>query len=251
MFSDVELRILGKSYRLHRVVLIRSPFFRTMLTNAIDDHGIPLARHRTLEIAIDSSNVNSDGVDAALAFLYGATVDVASDSDDDVIKIHSFNVLSILTAAIYFRIQELVQICLKFITLYDLAPHHHRHLAVETFPSLKNIETPTPIEVLQGYVNFAENHQDTSSAVQLVKDALMKYVCYEGYHHLMDFFISLSPEWLEEILTADAFWCPSEFDRYTFIRDLVQLRGNENDLRLFQTAVTYTHMTVSLLYLIL
>ncbi|XP_010440241.1 PREDICTED: uncharacterized protein LOC104723558 [Camelina sativa] len=98
-FSDVVVKAMGSSYHLHRLILSRSSYFRTMLQGPWKEASSPV-----VNLLVDDKNVNGDAVSVALAYLYGYHPKL----DDD-------NAFRVLAAASFLDLQDLCAICTDFI----------------------------------------------------------------------------------------------------------------------------------------
>ncbi|KAG7542728.1 SKP1/BTB/POZ domain superfamily [Arabidopsis thaliana x Arabidopsis arenosa] len=98
-FSDVVVKAMGSSYHLHRLILSRSSYFRTMLQGPWKEASSPV-----VNLLVDDKNVNGDAISVALAYLYGYHPKL----DDD-------NAFRVLAAASFLDLQDLCAICTDFI----------------------------------------------------------------------------------------------------------------------------------------
>ncbi|KFK44980.1 hypothetical protein AALP_AA1G328500 [Arabis alpina] len=98
-FSDVVVKAMGSSYHLHRLILSRSSYFRTMLQGPWKEASSPV-----VNLLVDDKNVNGDAISVALAYLYGHHPKL----DDD-------NAFRVLAAASFLDLQDLCAICTDFI----------------------------------------------------------------------------------------------------------------------------------------
>ncbi|KAL1220530.1 hypothetical protein V5N11_003239 [Cardamine amara subsp. amara] len=98
-FSDVVVKAMGSSYHLHRLILSRSSYFRTMLQGPWKE-----ASSLVVNLLVDDKNVNGDAISVALAYLYGHHPKL----DDD-------NAFRVLAAASFLDLQDLCAICTDFI----------------------------------------------------------------------------------------------------------------------------------------
>ncbi|XP_072978738.1 uncharacterized protein [Typha angustifolia] len=98
-FSDVAVQAMGSTYRLHRLILSRSSYFRNMLHGPWKEAGAP-----TVVLHIDDANVNSEAISIALAYLYGHQP-----------KLNDSNAFRVLAAASFLDLQHLCAICTDFI----------------------------------------------------------------------------------------------------------------------------------------
>ncbi|CAO2196343.1 unnamed protein product [Urochloa humidicola] len=98
-FSDVAVEAMGATYRLHRLILSRSAYFRNMLHGPWREAGAP-----TVVLHIDDANVDSEAIAIALAYLYGQPP-----------KLNDNNAFRVLAAASFLDLQDLCTICTDFI----------------------------------------------------------------------------------------------------------------------------------------
>ncbi|KAJ6797970.1 Uncharacterized protein M6B38_215225 [Iris pallida] len=98
-FSDVVVQAMGSTYRLHRLILSRSSYFRNMLHGPWKEAGAP-----TVVLHIDDANVNSESIAMALGYLYGHHP-----------KLNDNNAFRVLAAASFLDLQDLCAICTDFI----------------------------------------------------------------------------------------------------------------------------------------
>ncbi|CAO1940836.1 unnamed protein product [Urochloa humidicola] len=98
-FSDVAVEAMGATYRLHRLILSRSAYFRNMLHRPWREAGAP-----TVVLHIDDANVDSEAIAIALAYLYGQPP-----------KLNDNNAFRVLAAASFLDLQDLCTICTDFI----------------------------------------------------------------------------------------------------------------------------------------
>uniref|UniRef100_A0A453GG03 BTB domain-containing protein n=1 Tax=Aegilops tauschii subsp. strangulata TaxID=200361 RepID=A0A453GG03_AEGTS len=98
-FSDVVVEAMGATYRLHRLIISRSTYFRNMLHGPWREAGAP-----TVVLHIDDSNIDSEAIAIALAYLYGQPP-----------KLNDNNAFRVLAAASFLDLQGLCTICTDFI----------------------------------------------------------------------------------------------------------------------------------------
>ncbi|EPS60841.1 hypothetical protein M569_13957, partial [Genlisea aurea] len=99
VFSDVVLNAMGSTYRLHRLIISRSSYFRNMLIGPWKEANAP-----ALTLHVDDKNVTSEAMEIALAYLYG-----------NYPKLNSSNAYRVLAAASFLDLQDLCSICTDFI----------------------------------------------------------------------------------------------------------------------------------------
>ncbi|KAL3011970.1 hypothetical protein AAZX31_07G229100 [Glycine max] len=98
-FSDIVVNAMGSTYRLHRLILSRSSYFRNMLHGPWKEAGAPV-----VTLHVDDKNVNDEAIAMALAYLYGHHP-----------KLNDNNAFRVLAAASFLDLQDLCGICTDFI----------------------------------------------------------------------------------------------------------------------------------------
>ncbi|RWR94659.1 BTB domain-containing protein [Cinnamomum micranthum f. kanehirae] len=98
-FSDVVVQAMGSTYRLHRLILSRSSYFRNMLHGPWKEASAPV-----VNLHIDDENVNTEAIAVSLAYLYGHHP-----------KLNDNNAFRVLAAASFLDLQDLCAICTDFI----------------------------------------------------------------------------------------------------------------------------------------
>ncbi|CAN1281053.1 Germ cell-less protein-like 1 [Linum perenne] len=98
-FSDVVVHAMGSTYRLHRLILSRSSYFRNMLHGPWKEASSPV-----VNLNVDDKNVNAEAIETALAYLYGHHP-----------KLDDNNAFRVLAAASFLDLQDLCAICTDFI----------------------------------------------------------------------------------------------------------------------------------------
>lgn len=71
-FADIQLQAFGKTYRLHRFCLVRSPFFHRMFTGEWSESA---ANKVSLDSECNLQGLTKDGLELALEFLYTAKLE--------------------------------------------------------------------------------------------------------------------------------------------------------------------------------
>lgn len=99
-FPDIVVRAKGSTYRLHRLILSRSSYFRNMLQGPWKE-----SNAQTVTLHVDDENVNEESIAAAFAYLYGHHP-----------QLNENNAFRVLAAASFLDLQDLCAICTDFIT---------------------------------------------------------------------------------------------------------------------------------------
>lgn len=190
--SDITVTAFGTPYRLHRLILDRSPFFSSCF------NGGPWAESDSSEITLSPEtadpNITQHAFELALARLYGH-VDTAEEDK---------YALPLLAAASFLELQDLAESCVTSL--------------------LKNLGTGGITEI----VTFVTNSYYGPLTDRLLESA--KALLYrDGWE--MDFaqgWDGISGEFAAEIIGYDGFYCPNEYARYCFVRNLINWRQRQN-----------------------
>ncbi|KAF8942250.1 hypothetical protein BGZ47_006670 [Haplosporangium gracile] len=230
--SDISLLAFGKTYRLHRLVLLQATFFENMLQGPWQENN-----KDTVDMTFDDPNITQEGFDIAIGRLYGIwaveredegvaesgeyELDIGAEQVDeqiDKIATHSpshgglvvppsilspQNVLSVLAVAAYLGIESLCEQCADF--------------------AIRTLRT----DHLLSYIEFS-HQSDYYPWSDKIIEACHSYLCRNGFADpkmvCLQVFEQLPLDWLIKIVGSDAFWVPSEWERYEFCRQIVHRR---------------------------
>jgi hypothetical protein len=184
--SDLTIRAFGKDYRLHRIILFQNSYFSSLLEGPWREKGA-----NAIELRFDDENITRDAFEIALERLYGRL-------DENIV---TSQVLNLLATASYLDLQDLCEMCVEVI--------------------LRDIKDDTVVH----YLNFATSHF-YGTHTDKITDACFTYLCRDGYDNLRlhQAFLTLPAEWLKRVIENDAFWVPTEYERYLVARDIVSKR---------------------------
>ncbi|KAF9184415.1 hypothetical protein BGZ51_003347 [Haplosporangium sp. Z 767] len=272
--SDISIKAFGKTYHLHRLILMQATFFDNMLEGPWKER-----QKHLIELQFDDRNITREGFEIAIARLYGIWAleseewagamhngsnninsNSASNSNQTVFiggqSIESTmltrrNVLSVLASAAYLGIDALCDQCLSYAT--------------------RTLSTDHILE----YVQFSHNNNYYPWSDRIA-ESCHSFLCRNGFDdpklQCQQVFERLPAEWLPKVLGTGALWVPTEWDRYKFCRQVVHNRrkmirshfcridpdmdmreAEEEDIyhSLFSTGIIYMHMTFEQLQLIL
>ncbi|KAG0017069.1 hypothetical protein BGZ81_010926, partial [Podila clonocystis] len=223
--TDIVLCAFSKTYHLHRLILAQSPFFDSMI------HGPWKERAQAqIELTLDDPNITLEGFEIALGRMYGIWTVEADDNlayarqyheEEQEQKQPEFtvvfagtqalyasrltpaNALAVLAAATYLGIESLCAQCTAYI-----------------------IRTLSPARVVE-YVRLCHRHSYHPWSSRIA-DACHTFLCRSGFNdprvQCLGVFELLPVEWLPRVIGSDAFWVPSEWDRYLFCRRIVERR---------------------------
>lgn len=226
--SDISLCAFGKTYHLHRLILAQSPFFDSMI------HGPWKESDQTLvELTLDDPNITLEGFEIAIGRFYGiwteeaegdpayephqqqqpVTVVFAGNQALYASRLTPNNALSVLAAANYLDFDSLCAQCTAYI--------------VRTLSAQRVV----------AYVHFSHDHSYHPWSSQIA-DACHTFLCRNGFDDprikCLEVFESLPAKWLPQVIGSDAFWVPSEWDRYLLCRRIVDGRRRMHKKNFFR-----------------
>lgn len=184
--SDVSVYIPAwdKSYNLHRLVLDQNPYFKLLLQGGFREAE---SNQVTLHFE-DNPFITLESFQFVLEYLYGKI-------DDPFIT--QANVRQILATSSYFQL-DVCGICIEYI--------------------LKTLDHQNVID----YLLFADELMVQGS--ERICDAVFTFLCREAHGMDREVLVLLPLDWLQKVIESDAFWVPSEFERYIFIQQIIQAR---------------------------
>ncbi|CAG8460516.1 8032_t:CDS:2 [Diversispora eburnea] len=184
--SDVTIKAFDKYYNLHRIILYQNSYFSVLLEGPWKEHG-----QKAIGLRFDDENITRDAFEFALGRLYGKFDEVVLPSQ----------VINLLATASFLDLQDLCEMCVEVI--------------------LRDIKDDTVVD----YLNFATSHFYGPHS-EKITESCFTYLCREGYDNikLEPAFLSLPAEWLKRVIESDAFWVPSEYERYLFAKNIIGKR---------------------------
>ncbi|KAI7888429.1 uncharacterized protein EV154DRAFT_517895 [Mucor mucedo] len=184
--SDVSVYIPAwdKSYNLHRLVLDQNPYFKLLLQGGFREAE---SDGVTLHFE-DNPFITLESFQFVLEYLYGKIDDPFITQD---------NVRQILATSSYFQL-DVCGICIDYI--------------------LKTLDHQNVVD----YLLFADELMVQGS--ERICDAVFTFLCREAHGMDREVLASLPLDWLQRVIESDAFWVPSEFERYSFTQQIIQAR---------------------------
>lgn len=189
--SDITIIAFSTRYRLHRLILDRSPFFSSCF------NGGPWAESNSSEITLSPEtadpNIEKHAFELALARLYGH-VDKAEEDN---------HALALLAAASYLELQDLAESCVTSL--------------------LRGLKTSGIADILtfitNSYYGPLTDRLSESAKAMLYRDGWeMSPADWDG----------ISGEVAAQIASYDGFYVPSEYQRYLFVKQLLDWRLGQN-----------------------
>ncbi|GAA5807975.1 hypothetical protein MFLAVUS_001356 [Mucor flavus] len=219
--SDIKIYVptWEKTYNLHRLILDQNPYFKLLLQGSFQE-----AESNIVTLHFDDNPyITIESFQFVLEYLYGKI-------DDPLIT--QANVRQILATSSYFQL-DVCGICVDYI--------------------LKNLNHKNVVT----HLIFADGLMVQGS--ERICDAIFTFICREAYGMDRDILVSLPLNWLQKVIESDAFWVPSEYERYHFIKQIIQARheayiispstfvltdlDTNPDCHILSRSIHYMHMT--------
>lgn len=231
--SDITICAFDKEYRLHRLILMQAKFFEHLFQG-------PWREQHTSVIVMqfDDVNITREGFEMAIGRLYGIWT-MEEDENRPIARqkrtkscnyslsqfsisgAHNImsslltqkNVIAVLAAAAYLGMDVLCDQCTEY-AVRTLSTNH-----------------------LSAYVQFSHTNCYYPWSTQIA-NACHSFLCRNGFEdprmECLQVFERLPVDWLIKVIGSDAFWVPSEWDRYKFCRRVVHRRRNISHAQLRQ-----------------
>lgn len=184
--SDIVVVAFGRKYKLHRLILDRSPYFSCFFNG-------PWTETSSSEITINpqdsDSNITKEAFELALSRLYGR-VDRAAEAG---------HALALLAAACYLDLQDLAESCVASI-LHSM--------------TIDNIANTIRFVTTSYYGPHGDRILGSAKALLYRDGYEMPPAAWDG----------ISGDIISEIAGYDGFYVPTELHRYLFVKDLLNHR---------------------------
>ncbi|KAJ3291880.1 hypothetical protein HK104_005736 [Borealophlyctis nickersoniae] len=212
----------GIGFKLHRIIAVRSPYLASLLNEAEvnGDHYQP--HPVTITVPTNDPNLSPDGISMALGHLYAsfAQTMLAQHSMQSPVARSAF-LRSCLAAANLFHLQDLAAMVTDYIK--------------------GDISRATVLE----YCRFVSQQEWGGSygTSQQIRECVLEYLHKgivrelaelapvwgnkdgETYRELVKTFADLPFDWLKRVVESRSFEVPSDMERFTFAKEIVQLRA--------------------------
>lgn len=206
--SDVSVRAFGKTFSLHKIILDRSPFFSMMFSGGWKD-----SEACSLDLTFDDSNITCSTFEFALSRLYGRAG-----------NLEAVDCLGLLATAAYLDLAELQEQCTNWL--------------------LRSLNSKSVARV----VNFVMGCKTYGISSDRLREACKALLFRDGFEMAIEEWSDIPVDMVAEVVSSDAFFCPSEIERYTFIISLLRWRqeGSE-DIEILKEVlrenIYYMHMS--------
>lgn len=193
--SDVTIVCFGHEYHLHKLILSRSSFFASLVsstwTDDSDNHSPSKSRVHEIDFSHDE-NVTRQSFELALARLYGHA-DPAKEKD---------HITELLAVASFLDMPDIVVYCVAEI--------------------VKSIGRANIAPLLY----FSSKFEYGEASSQIV-ESCKTYLFTEGYDLSREVWAEIPNDIAAEVVAADAFYVPTEWDRVQFMVLLYRHKVNK------------------------
>lgn len=199
--SDVTICCFNKTYKLHRLILCRSPYFASLFSSYWDTTlyssksssptaSIPENKIHNLSLDQDE-NITQRAFELAISRLYGH-----EDPEEE-----RHNVLGLFAVANFLDLPSLVDFCVEEI--------------------IGKINPQTVSQILQ----FSYKYNYGEASKQIV-DSCKNFLYSEGYEMKLECWHNIPNSIIAEVVGSDAFFVPTEWDRCQFLVEIYNWRVN-------------------------
>lgn len=191
--SDVTIMCFGQEYRLHKLILSRSSFFASLVSATWADNSDESSKSRKHEIDFrNDENVTRPSFELALARLYG-------HEDHAKEKAH---ITGLLAVASFLDMPDIVEYCVQEI--------------------VKSVGSNN----IAALLNFSTRYE-YGEASRTIMDSCKTYLFTEGYDLPREVWADIPNEVTAEVVAADGFYVPTEWDRVQFLVLLYRHKVNK------------------------
>lgn len=181
--SDVTITCFGHEYKLHKLILSRSSYFASLVSSTWSDGSEGYYKSNKHEIDFcNDENVTQSSFELALARLYGHE-DLAKEKE---------HITGLLAVASFLDMPDIVDYCAQEI--------------VKTVSS-HNIAS---------LLNFSTKYE-YGEASRVILDSCKTFLFIEGYELSREVWTDIPNEIAAEVVAADGFYVPTEWDRVQFL----------------------------------
>lgn len=192
--SDVTIKCFGQEYKLHKLILNRSPYFAALVDDAWASNELTLgeggsggrimkAEQKVHEITFgEDDNITKEALEIVLARLYG--------HEDPALEKEHMNQL--LAVATYLDLPDMIEACADNI--------------------IKAIGKDTIVTQVRTCLKY-----DYGAAGRRIQNACRTYLLMDGYELPLSTWMELPSNVCARVIGEDGFFVPSEWDRVQFL----------------------------------
>ena len=203
--SDITVHAFEQSYRLHRLLLDRVPYFSTAFSGSWAES---TAREMRIPCEDLDPNITKNAFELALKRIYGTLLVVQEEEES----------IGLFATACWLDMPELVDSCVDSIL---------RRMDPSNLHSLIKLVT-------NNYYGKAGDRILASAKAML---------CKEGWEMPYEYWDDIPAEIIREIVGGDPFFCPGEWERWYLALKLLnrRIRSKATEVGLVSTSGRYLH----------
>lgn len=206
-YSDVTISAFEKEYKLHKLLLDRAGYFRSLF-NWESSQGL-----ESFTVEFDDENITEESFQLALRRLYGM-----GDFLEESSQPHNM-----IAVGSYLGMEDLVSLATDNI--------------VENVLDMQNVAM---------YLSFAFNNNYGNSSESII-ESCRGVLCCDGWQCGVEGWHDIPASIIAEIVGQDYFFVPSEWDRCLFVIKLIEKRSQDDDVSLLYDVldkqISFCHFT--------
>lgn len=184
--SDITVHAFGQSYRLHKLLLDRVPYFSTAFSGSWIES---TARDMHIPCEDLDPNITKDAFELALKRIYGTLLSIQEEDE----------AIGLFATACWLDMPELVDSCVDSI--------------------LRQMEPAT----LYSLIKLVTNNYYGKAGDRILASA-KAMLCKEGWEMPYEYWDEIPAEIIREIVGGDPFFCPGEWERWYLTLKLLNRR---------------------------
>ncbi|KAJ3394322.1 hypothetical protein HDU80_010571 [Chytriomyces hyalinus] len=249
LFADAQVQVGGRDFKLHRVVLLQSRLFASLLKESGANSNESLIDGRTT-IVLDTRNrpgLSATSLEIVFRDLY--TTRLRSS------QVHEKSVFHILAAACFLQTQDLISYCTRFI-LESVNPANIAFYASQMdsivscpmsaqaslqgesgimgeFARLLTAVRKNLKPKLESYlcqvvnVGLSEANAAESAVQKKESQSVNEAISYSSHQSIFMLLAACPISWFQTVVEADSLCIPDEFSRYLFLKNAAIARWKQ------------------------
>ncbi|EXJ89540.1 hypothetical protein A1O3_02607 [Capronia epimyces CBS 606.96] len=203
--SDITVHAFGQSYRLHKLLLDRVPFFSSAFSGSWSES---MAKEMTVVPEEIDSNITKKAFELALKRIYGTQCSVQEEEE----------AVGLFATGCWLDMPDLVDFCVEAI--------------------LRQMQPAT----LHSFIKLVTNNYYGKAGDRILSSA-KAMLCREGWEMPYEYWDEIPAELIREIVGGDPFFIPGEWDRWYLALKLLnrRLRAKAVEAGLVSPGGRYLH----------
>lgn len=225
--ADCQVRAFNQIFKLHRLIMVRSPLFETLLqeqeeqqqqqptSQSLFHHQnatptTPPPSQAIIELPISDRNVTNESLSIIFAYLYGGSVRP---------HLTGVNVFGVLACGNMFQLPDLCRLCTVFITDRLMSDSDFHGILMDSIAFINNASGNNaygewPMQLQKSCINRLT--QSVSVALSAPEDRARMT-------ELLQLFKRLPFDWLKTVLETHV-QLPTEFAKFQFAKQVIDAR---------------------------